>query len=207
MNIHSLASKTADRCRENFEETSIETNQVVFVIQLSEVQIQLLLHKTYKELLFCEPIIGWQVRQDVIAAVNNFTRNIVLMEQLFKITFDGASALEYEEDEGWVYRDSITHAVYSLGGDSQSKHHSKAIKPKTCTMSWMISWIQLTWFLQVGEMYKMPGSLQLFCSKMESDGKNHLRLRDFAVASFSQQNSVLNLLTFSCGDKWLLTVW
>ena len=68
-------------------------------------------NKTHKELFFCEPIIGWQVRKDVISAVNNFTRSIVLMEQLFKITFDGASALEYEEDEGWVCRDSITHAI------------------------------------------------------------------------------------------------
>ena len=92
-------------------------------------------NKTYKELFFCEPIIGWQVRKDVISAVNNFTRNIVLMKQLFKITFDGASALEYEEDEGWVCRDNITHAIYSLGGNSQSKYHSKAIKPKTCTMN------------------------------------------------------------------------
>lgn len=136
MNIHSLASKTADRCRENFEESSIETNQVVFVIQLREVQNSFSFNnKAYKELFFCEPIIGWQVRKDVISAVNNFTRNIVLMEQLFKITFDGASALEYEEDEGWVYRDSITQAIYSLGGNSQSKCHSKAIKPKTCTMN------------------------------------------------------------------------
>lgn len=47
------------------------------------------------------------------------------MEQLFKITFDGASALEYEEDEGWVYRDSITHAICSPGGNSQSKQSNQ----------------------------------------------------------------------------------
>lgn len=35
-----------------------------------------------------------------ISTVNNFTRNNVLMEQLFKITFDGAAALEYQEDAG-----------------------------------------------------------------------------------------------------------
>lgn len=55
-------------------------------------------NKSYKELFLCEPIIERHVRKDVISTVNNFTRCNVLMEQLFKVTFDGAAALEYQED-------------------------------------------------------------------------------------------------------------